>query len=141
MKRKLQELCLFTAREVVSCTVLTPTAKCISSVVALLTLSLSLSLCYLYLLFSSELYTGFPFSLVLLSSVRFLFHSVCSNFVPIISPLCLLFCYVYFPYLTCFWLLFRYERYFLSNSTVGLIVSDGIFGFASFQTYTTFRRC
>jgi len=72
-ERKPQELGLFSAREVVSCTVLTPTANCVSSFVALLAPSL------LHFLFSSALYSGFPLFPILLSSVLFLFRCVSSN--------------------------------------------------------------
>jgi len=87
-KRKLQELGFFTALAVVSCTVLPPTANCISSIVALLSPSLLLIFPLLFcavLGFSSFpcpsvfCATSLPFHFFRFTSLHYLlptFHSV-----------------------------------------------------------------
>jgi hypothetical protein len=121
--------------------VLTPTANCISSIAAPLSPSLlrifasSLLRSTRIFLFSLSFCLLFYFSSIL-SYILFLLQV----YVPTLSPLYLTFCYVYFPSLTCFSLLFQSTSHFLSKSTIDPAVTDDNFGFASFQTCTSFRR-
>ena len=142
-KRQPQELSLF-SRSISSIlyrTVLTPTADCISSTVTPLSPSLlcifasSLLRSTTVFLFSLSLCLLFYFSFIL-SYILFLLQL----YVHTLSPLYLSSCYVYSPYLTCFSLLFQRTIHFLSNSTIDPAVTDDNFGFASFQTCTSFTR-